>query len=175
MIFKDVVQACLARRGIFTLTHIVEATGIERRRVRHYLERLKCEGHIARLSETEFTRRLVGGIRKEIHYTVRASLRDRLHGLENIPVSSEARDRIWRAIRHMRRFTKRELAVVTGVKLNSVNSFTRLLQQAGYIKHSGDSIWVLLKDNGPQRPSIKETKKRGDRRNNGHPATAGRG
>ena len=164
MIFKDIIQACLSRRGIFTLTHIVEASGHERRVVRHYMERLEREKHIVRLSETAYPRRFTGGIRKEIHYTVRASLKDRLRTLDITLTYSESRDMIWRAIRHLKRFTKRELSILTGVNLNSVNSSTKLLQDAGYIKYVGKLIWVLCNDSGPQRPSIKETRKRGKRR-----------
>jgi len=70
------------------------------------------------------------------------------------------RDRIWRAIRAKRRFSRSELEITTGCNLGSVVEFTKLLAREGFIRSIGRSgrekVWMLVRDHGPKRPKIKD-------------------
>jgi predicted ArsR family transcriptional regulator len=159
MIIRDVAKACLQRRGIFSLTNIVNTTNLSRNQVRRALEKLEREGHITRVSETEsplpgFSK---GRPNKEPRYTPRASLAKRVASTDDVRQKNTLWDAMWRAIRHMRRFTKRDIAIISGASLENVRYFTKRLRAAGYIKPYDGSTWALVTDPGPKRPCIKST------------------
>jgi len=82
--------------------------------------------------------------------------------------SGTARDRIWLAVRDMRRFTRRALIEATGCAKGAVADYVRLLCLAGYVAEAGQdgvlTIYELTNDPGPQRPVIRETIRRNRRK-----------
>lgn len=80
------------------------------------------------------------------------------------PKRVTVRDRMWRLIRARRRFTRRELSRLSGSTLGSCEDFTKLLEKAGYLRilpgrDGHQKVYMLVKDPGPARPSVKEAKK----------------
>jgi hypothetical protein len=157
MIIRDVAIACKNRAGLFSLTNIVGATGYDRKQVRRALEKLEREGHIKRVSEAEYPLPgfSKGRPNKEPRYTPKISLTRRIARTRDVRQKNTLWDAIWRAVRHMRRFAKRDLAIITGASIENVRYFTKLLRAAGYIKVSEGNIWALTKDPGPKRPHTK--------------------
>ncbi len=159
MIILEVAKACLDRKGIFSLTNIIHTTGLSRKRVRRALEKLEREGHIKRVLETEsplpnFSK---GRPNKEPRYTSKISLARRIARTRDVRQNNTQWDAIWRAARHLRRFTRRDLAMVTGASFENVRYFTKRLRAAGYLKPYGGNVWALIKDPGPKRPDTKNT------------------
>jgi uncharacterized protein YjiS (DUF1127 family) len=158
MIIRDVSIACKKRAGLFSLTNIVNATGLDRKQVRRALEKLAREGHIKRVSEAEsplpnFSK---GRPNKEPRYTPKASLVRRIARTIDVRQNDTQWDAMWRAIRHLRRFTKRDLAIITGASFENVRFFTKRLRAAGFLKPYEGNVWALIKDPGPKRPCTKK-------------------
>jgi hypothetical protein len=159
MIIRDVTKACLDRNGIFSLSSIVAASGHERVKVRRAMEKLEREGHVVRVAESETP--LPGPTRgrpiKESRYAARSSLKARLADMECVVQKETALDRIWRAIRQLRRFTRHGLMVTADASPENVRAYTMKLRRAGYVKLIDRDTWTLIKDPGPKRPNVKET------------------
>ena len=72
-------------------------------------------------------------------------------------------DKLWKAVRVLRRFTRTDLIVTTGESEHNVWSFMRRYRDAGYIavitrgkKRAGlEDTWALVKDPGTKRPPYK--------------------
>lgn len=67
-------------------------------------------------------------------------------------------DRIWQLIRARRRFTKKEIQRLASVGIDSVDKYTKLLEQNGYLRVTGrdgrQTVYLLIKDPGPTRPVL---------------------
>jgi hypothetical protein len=65
-------------------------------------------------------------------------------------------DKMWKAIRAMRRFTRYDLIAICGQSPENVAYFTKLYRKLGYIQPSKRAgrgvVWRLIKDPGPDRP-----------------------
>lgn len=70
------------------------------------------------------------------------------------------RDKIWRAVRMKRRFTKKEIAALTGVSEGGIQDYFGLLVAAKYIRAIGKDErackFMLVNDAGVKRPHIRE-------------------
>lgn len=73
-------------------------------------------------------------------------------------------DRLWKAVRILRRFTRTDLVVTTGEATENVWSFIRRYRDAGYLRVTAggnrragqEATWALVKDPGPKRPPYKK-------------------
>lgn len=70
-------------------------------------------------------------------------------------------DRIYKAVRILKNFTTKDIALYTSLDIRQVNLALRDFEKAGYIKRAGKKegnrravVWVLVKDD-PQRPPLK--------------------
>lgn len=66
--------------------------------------------------------------------------------------------KIWRSMYMLRRFTYGELAATTGAMLDTVKSYVRRLQKAGYVRRHGKHhapVWVLVRRTGPLAPALR--------------------
>ncbi len=87
------------------------------------------------------------------------------------PQKRNKRDRIWKAIRMKRRFTRSELEIVCRqVTRSSIDEYTKLLVRQGYLRSVGldghEKVFLLIKNPGPRRPifknaEVKKCRKRG--------------
>lgn len=78
------------------------------------------------------------------------------------PRRNTMRDKMWRLIRAQRRFTRANLERLAGSSRGGVKDFTDLLEREHYIRRIGkdgaDVLYLLVKDCGPSRPQIRESK-----------------
>ncbi len=158
---KAVMQACLSfGERFFSLTQIAEATGMERQAVRHRLWKLETAGLISRFRSQEIPAGR-GRPAKEIYYRATSLLAKRFHEGNERPASKmNGWDRMWQAVRVLRRFTRNDLAQICGQKGENVRCFTTAYRQAGYLRCLGRPgtrgvMWILAKDPGPKRPPYK--------------------
>ena len=158
---KAVMRACFSfGEKFYSLSQIVEATGMERKATRHRLRKLETAGLITRVrtSETPAQR---GRPVMEISYRNTNLLAKRLDGPAGRPVSTlNGWDRMWQAVRVLRRFTRTDLAQICGQSIPNVKVFTTAYRQAGYLRCLGrpgtrNVTWMLVKDPGPKRPPYK--------------------
>ncbi len=76
------------------------------------------------------------------------------------PNRRTVRDLMWQLMRARRRFTRSEIQRLGGVKNASAESFTKMLVKHGYLREIGkdsrEKVFLLVKDDGPVRPRLKE-------------------
>lgn len=70
-------------------------------------------------------------------------------------------DRVFKAVRILKSFTARQIALYTGLKIKQVSSTLTDFERLGYIERAGKDekdkravLWVLVKDD-PDRPPLK--------------------
>lgn len=158
---KAVMRACLSfGERFYSLSQVAEATGMERKEARHRLWKLETAGLITRFRSQE-TPADRGRPVKEIYYRSTSLLAKRFHEGNERPVSKmNGWDRMWQALRALRRFTRSDLAQICGQSMANVTYFTKAYRQAGYLRCLGKGgsrnvKWILVKDPGPKRPSYK--------------------
>ncbi len=70
------------------------------------------------------------------------------------------RDKMWKGVRALRRFSIAELMRITGVGEGSAASYIRLLMHHGFLRVIGKDgrkrVYLLIKDPGARRPSTPE-------------------
>jgi hypothetical protein len=163
---KEVIEACKSfGTSIYTVSQVAERAGKDRPRVRHVLWRLEKEGMIVRFAEREghptFKKGCPG---KEITYRNTKNL-----GRIERKTAENGWDRMWKAIRVMRRFTRYDLIAICGQSPENVAYFTKLYRKSGYIQPSRRGgrgvVWTLVKDPGPDRPIGAVNMKKGSMEN----------
>lgn len=159
---KAVMRACLSfDERFFSLSQIAEATGMERKEARRRLWKLETAGLITRFSSQEIPAER-GRPTKEIYYRSTSLLAKRFHeGVKRPASKMNGWDRMWQALRVLRRFTRSDLAQICGQSMANVTYFTKAYRQAGYLRCLGKAgsrnvMWTLVKDTGPKRPPYKE-------------------
>ncbi|MDD3847174.1 MAG: hypothetical protein PHC90_12565 [Syntrophorhabdaceae bacterium] len=158
---RTVMRACLSfGERLYSLTQVAEATAMERKEARHRLWKLEAAGLITRFRSQEIPA-VRGRPLKEIYYRSTSLLAKRFHEGTERPVSKmNGWDRMWQALRALRRFTRSDLAQICGQAMGNVRCFTKAYRQAGYLRCLGESgsrnvMWILVKDPGPKRPPYK--------------------
>jgi len=158
---KTVMRACLSfGERFYSLSQIAEAAAMERKETRHRLWKLEAAGLITRFRSQEIpTDR--GRPVKEIYYRSTSLLAKRFHkGNERPATKMNGWDRMWQALRVLRRFTRSDLAQICEQNAANVKCFTTVYRQAGYLRCLGkpgsrNVMWILVTDPGPKRPSYK--------------------
>jgi hypothetical protein len=155
MMIHKIIKFTTKHRRFF-LADAAQSTGIERRKALRILEKFRKEGYLTKVREERVSLKLneYGPARRNPEYKVikDISLRQRKKGLCN-------RDKIWKTLRFLRKFTRSDLIRLTGCT-KTVEDYTRLLALHGYIecigRSSHEKVWLLVKDSGPKRPHIPE-------------------
>jgi hypothetical protein len=154
---KTVINACLNfGTQYYTLSQIVERTGFERSAVRHKLWKLESAGLLTRVKcwETPLPGFSKGRPTKEICYRNTKLLNKKASAPRNS--KENGWDKMWKAIRALRRFTRNDLAIICGLSIWNVRYFTKVYRKLGYIRPSSEKgrgvVWMLIKDTGPRRP-----------------------
>ncbi len=154
---RDIIKACLSfGTQYYTLSQIVEATGAERSAIRHKLWKLESASLLTRVKcwETPLPGFSKGRPTKEICYRSTKLLNKKAHANRN--QKENGWDRMWKAMRALRRFTREDLAIICEQSIDNVRYFTKVYRKLGYIKplrERGRSVlWTLIKDAGPNRP-----------------------
>jgi predicted transcriptional regulator len=172
---KTCIDVCIAKRGqFFTSKQIEEKTGLNRDPVRRALQRLVREGHLVRYQQERGTLTYKKGRPRiaSIVYLALPSLKDRKDSRDNFKFKNTAWDRMWKAIRVMKRFKKRDIVITAGVERENAGYFMKMLRRGRYLsvdKAGGrHAVWSLIDDVGPERPSLEEMRVRSKARGQGH-------
>jgi len=156
---KAIIKACLSfETRYYTLSQVAKLTGLERKAVRHKLWKLEAAGLLMRVSCRKvplpnFSR---GKPMKEICY--RNIKLQPLREKTKPPRTKKENgwDKMWKAIRALRQFTRGDLAILCEQSIYNVRYFTKHYRKLGYIRplreRGRNVLWVLTKDAGPKRP-----------------------
>ncbi len=175
---KQIIEIIIEFQGFFNIDSITQFGGPSevkedlRREVKWRLDRLEREGLIKRIK--------VNGIKPQggsnpgrptinILYTARKNaLKKRLAELTARQKPDTAWDKMWRAIRVMRKFTRGDLVQLTGAADQNVKDFIKLLVREKFVKRVSapgkiPEVLFLCQDPGPQRPRISKKDVQGER------------
>ena len=145
-----------------TLEQVLAAIDRPRLPVLQMLDQLTAEGYLVETSDSApvlglsspFRRDPTWEVNHEKDISKRPQVKIKPYNL---------RDKMWKAIRAKRRFTRGNLVVLTSCSRGSSESFTLHLERGKFIRRTGkegiEILWLLIKDPGPKRPKIKEEKK----------------
>jgi Fic family protein len=166
------VDACVARKGqFFTMKTIMKETGLNRSQVRASLQKLEREDHLVLYRATRARATLKKGrpIIEDKVFLALPTLRERKAGREDFKQENTAWDGMWRALRVLKRFTKKDLVTTSGAESNNVSYFVKMLCRGGYLAKVGtqgrEAVYVLTEDPGPNRPSWGAIKKAIEKKN----------
>jgi DNA-binding Lrp family transcriptional regulator len=156
---QKIIRACLNfGTRYYTISQVVDATGLKRSAVRHRLWKLEADGLLIRVNCRKiplpgFSR---GKPMKEICYrNVKLQpLREKTKAPR--PVKENGWDKMWKAVRALRRFTRNDLAIICQQSIHNVRYFTKAYRKLGYVRPLSERgrnvVWLLIKDAGPKRP-----------------------
>ena len=158
---EDQVIAAIEGRKAFRLTDITDATDLPRRPVLRILDKLCRQGYLNLLDDEERVR-LRGGeygpARRNPQYEVLRDLADRK--CRKPKRGDTGRDKIWRTIRALRRFTRTDLERLTGCPRKTIDHYVRMLDLHGFIRSARnvghEKFYTLINDVGPNRPETPE-------------------
>jgi hypothetical protein len=149
----------------FDLNYAVSATGLNRRKCLRALRGLAQDGYLELLDQGNQPgghRMANGPTLKNPKFRVARNPAERRH---RRPKKDCKRDKIWRVVRQVRRFTTADLIrQCEGIAgSGAVQDFVALLRRRGYLQVDEilgrRKILVLADDPGPNRPNILERKK----------------
>jgi hypothetical protein len=149
----EIIRACQSfGTSIYTVSQVADIVKENRSSVRHVLWKLEKEGSIVRFTEKAATPTFKKGRQgKEITYRNKKEL----WKVER-KTTENGWDKMWKAIRVMRRFTRFDLITICGQHPENVAYFTKHYRKLGYIQPSKKAgrgvVWTLVKDPGPDRP-----------------------
>lgn len=153
--YKQIVEF-ISQHKRFFLADIMNNIGISRLQGLRFLGKLTKEGYLSELRDERIQLKLneYGPARRNPQYKM---IKDILTRQKKLPVCD--RDKIWKTLRYLRKFTRSDLIRLTGCD-KTVEDYTRLLARHGYIRSIGrrskEKVWLLMNDIGPKRPHIPE-------------------
>jgi DNA-binding Lrp family transcriptional regulator len=161
--FKKIITELLKQdRKFFTLNQIVKDTGLKREAVRDVLIELCIDDYLKRIRRViEPYSKQKGPALQNVTYRIRRP-RDLIKRITpKYRSENNAGDRIWFIIRGLRKFTRRDLRVLTcdmkgqpTMSKETVRWYTKMLHRAGIIRQGARGEWALIKDVGPRRPYV---------------------
>jgi len=162
-VLAPVMAALPSDRRKFSLSKMVETLGLPRRPVMRVLDRLVREGvlEVAENAKQAHKARAEYGPAKRDTVYRRVPGAGLARGVRQTR-GENSRDRIWRTIRRLRRFTKHSLAEASGCKFASCEEYVRLLTIHNHLVKDGRegrrAVFVLANDTGVRRPATPEVK-----------------
>lgn len=149
-----------SKRKKITLDQIIKGAGRPRKPVLRVMDRLVREGYAEEITNGKDALAYgeVGPMRRNPTWKI---LKKPLSSRPTHPTKERnIRDRIWKTIRDLRRFTRKQLKRLTGSPVGSIQGYTKLLEHHGYIRQIGkdcrEKVFLLVKNPGPTRPILKE-------------------
>lgn len=164
-VLDPIMEFLDSAEGAITLAQAVAATGLGRRQVLRVLDKLCGEGRLELVQDARQESkayREFGPAKREPKYRI---VKDRPPRPNRQRKKRDtARDKIWRAIRDMRRFTLADLADRCGANFRTVEDYVRMLKAAGCIEIAETAgrkqTLRIVNDPGPQRPVTPEPSRR---------------
>lgn len=144
-----------------TLIQIIENTGKPKKPILRVMDKLAREGYAEQVEDNKIQLRRgeFGKPRRNPTWKLNGEpLTDRP---TRRPKRQTKRDQIWTAIRRQRVFTRKTLVRITGIKLASIETYTKILEREGYLKVKGNDghqkVYTLKKGlRDFSRPLLKE-------------------
>jgi hypothetical protein len=159
---RQAAWEAMRRLQTFTVRELRDETLLTMDSVRDYLRGLDAAGYVARM-DADPAARFEAAVFRLIKDVGAEAPRVRRDGT---PVTQgDGRKNMWEAMRILRTFTPRELAVAASmpdclVKESSAADYALHLCRAGYLKNSGDGYMFLPGAyTGPLAPQIQRTKR----------------
>lgn len=145
------------------LDQVMEGAERPRKPVLRVMDRLGREGNLEEIADDPVPPGPGVGGRLPRNPTWRIIEKPLLGNFVFKPGKVTLRDKMWRLIRARRRFTRSELIRLSGAKLGSCETYTKMLVRDGYLRQIGKDghqlVYMLVKDPGPKRPVTPERKK----------------
>lgn len=147
--------------GLFRRIDIQAEIGASRDTLFNWLARLEKGGYIRRLGALPD---------KSVVYRLPKTFSDETPRLRKDGTPTQPRQapengnaRLWRAMKMLKRFTARELALAASIEDRPVRHQTAAaylvnLGRAGYLRREDNAGWRLIKDTGPLAPMIQRGK-----------------
>ncbi len=142
-----------------TLDEVVAGVELERKPVLRVLDKLACEGYLEEIGDEKRARGYAepGPVPQNPAWKIVGELTERP---AKRPNKNTGRDKIWRAIKQLKRgFTRSDLVRLTGASRGAVEDYTKLLARDGFIKvvgMSGRQFRYNLVSGELKRPKVKE-------------------
>lgn len=145
----------LGRKNEFTLNDLLQEKGLNRRTTLQALNKLVKEGSLI-VTKVEYVPRTAKTGRRRIKNPSFQRIEALQARLNSQYKRETVRDRIWRVLRRVRRFTRQSLTHESGCNFHAVDDMVKLLSKHQYIKCVGKKgtkkVFVLADDPGPKRP-----------------------
>ncbi len=140
--------------GLYSFSQLHALTGGSKKDLRARMRKLTVTGEVTLMASYEVEPYKKGRPSKEYKYRNTKKLAP---APLTAPVDKQnGWDKMWRAARALRRFTRDDLVKICTQDINNVKFFTRYYRKLGYMQPSKDCgrpvIWTLIKDPGPARP-----------------------
>jgi len=153
---KPLIRECLSfGENEYSLSQIVKATGLERKYVRQRLWRFEKAEDIDIVGSRELAPKDSGRSTLEIFYR-NTGLLTKKPAKQQKEATKDLWDKMWKAVRALRRFTRNDLVQVCEANPGAVKAFAQECHKSGYIRpargHKNNITWMLIKDPGPKRP-----------------------
>ena len=159
---RQAVWAAIRAKELFNIKDIREETTLKTDSVREYVIGLEKAGYVERVPAHELRQGAAACWRliKDIGFEAPRVRKD------GTPVTAgKGRENMWNAMRIMRVFTARELAVAARtpdcfVKESTAADYAKHLCRAGYLRQNDDGSYRMLPTayTGPRAPMIQRTK-----------------
>jgi len=146
-------------KSTVTLTQVVEGTGLERKPVLRVLDKLAGEGFLIETVDKKEAKGFAepGPARQNPTWKIVRELTERP---AKRPGRNTGRDKIWRAIRQLKRgFTRSDLVRLSGSARASVEEYTKLLERDGHLKvvgKTGRQLRYNMASESLKRPIVSE-------------------
>ena len=150
------------RKKNVTLNLTVYQTGIESKPALRVMRKLAREGLLELIDEG----RIIFGHKVGVHIKSpawrildRKALADRLNSRKT---RRSIRDRLWKAIRIKRIFLLKDIMELADAKEATAMNYIKILERNRYVRKAGrreqrqGQHWQLIRDDGPERPVLKE-------------------
>jgi len=159
---RQAVWEAIRAKEVFNLKDVREETTMKVESVREYVIGLEKAGYVERVPQKELRIGIAACWRLIKDVGVEAPRVQK----DGTPVTQGAgRKNMWEAMRIMRTFTSRELAVAASlpdclVKESTAEDYAKHLCKAGYLRKNGSSYMFLpTAYTGPMAPQIQRTKR----------------
>lgn len=158
------IAGALSSGACLTTAELAAATGIERSRIADGCCRLITRGWIVRRERGCFELSREGRTALDAGETITSGPRGPLtQGVPRRRRRQTARDRLWSAIRILRKFGLADLEMMTAASRANVMRFVNVLERTGYLAplrrepgtaptSQGYRRWLLVRDTGPDAP-----------------------
>ena len=160
---QELVWAVVRQLNIFCVSEVVKKTSVNRKTLKDYLARLEAGRFIEKHITYEDDGRYI--VLRDVGVHAPRLKRD------GSPVTQGAGVlNMWRAMRMMKKFTPRDLALhansdTVHVRESTAKSYCSLLRKAGYwrvvekaVPGKSQVLYHFIKDTGPQAPQIQRVK-----------------